>query len=182
MGADGGVNWMCLKKSEYSKLAISLLQPLQLLNDNWRYGEDFDFDTIVDAFPSNCITSTYGTDRDIQGLDDLRDILGDEEIENDLRTFEEVAEDLATRPEWQMYKLSELEKLILYICGYTVWYNYCYVYRVNRDPMNDENRMKTIMEDIDHLGDLRNILVKDWARWLKNLLDWEHVGMIETWT
>lgn len=179
MGADGGLNWMLLKVPASRERAASLVYDLGLLATNWR-DEDTEWEQ-ENPLPSDAVVSRYGTDMEHSGMEDLRDILY--EIEDDPRTFLEVAEDLATRPEWQMYQLTPLEEAVLRHCSWSVWYDYRYRgNRFDEARRYESCRADRIMEGVKHLEDITNMSVQAWAEELKKLLHWETAYSVETWT
>jgi hypothetical protein len=186
MGADGGLTWMSVRDPKKLDRARELITPLGILDDEWR-NEDHEYiDKHKPIDWSSDLVARYGTDLDHDGMRDLYEILA--YIEIDLRTFEDIALDIATRPEWQMFQMSTFEKAIHRACSPSSWYEYHRLspYWSDHNRVVEErpaNRVKVASEDaLQRLGVARRMRVNDWEAELKRLLYWERYGSVETWT
>lgn len=187
MGADGGLNWMRLRDPEKRQHAIDLISPLGLIDHNWR-DEDYAWYKQHGDKLKNCIVSKYGTDRDQSGMEDLKDILDYpfSDIDFSDYTFAEMVEELATRPEYQMYGLSTLEKAILSSCA---WWSYPYcstyyssIYFGESRFKDDDLVKKRLTLTSGKLGILREIKIGDWLKEVEQLVIKDSVSSVETWT
>lgn len=164
MGADGGICWLTLKKSENYDRVMKLIAPFNLIvyNDKCHYEEHSDWrDRNPDIRGPDHIVSIYGSFVD-DGLNYLADIISyDHENEQLDATFAEVLEDLETRPYWlhEDYAKTLIEKLI--------W-----------------KRVKSYSsyeEAISRLGIIKDMTIREWLRELRESL-FDHYNSAETWT
>lgn len=157
--------------------ANQLLEELGFFTDQWR-DEDYAYEK-ENSLPSPAVVAKHGTDCSRSGMFDLRDILGN--TDSTSLTFEEIAMDLATCPEWQLYQLPYLQKQILYQVSRTDYGFYCDRYSEN-PCKNDEARLERIKEGMKRLGTLLPLSVAEWMGELKEILKWREVISVETWT
>lgn len=187
MGADGGLTWMSVRDPTKNRIAraVSLVGPLGYLNNKWR-DEDYAY---VKAHPQdfeNCLIARYGTDLDHDGMRELYEILA--YMEEDARTFEEIALDIATRPDWQMFDMGTFEQAVFRACDWSAWYDYHRVsyYWSDRDRVIAERPAKRVRvadeANLARLAAVRTMTVNDWTAELKRLLRWEKYHTVETWT
>jgi hypothetical protein len=186
MGADGGLTWMSVHETKKLDRAKLLIQPLGILDDKMR---DEDHRYIDEHHPidwSTDIVARYGTDLNHDGMRELYEILA--YMEDDSRTFEEVALDIATRPDWQMYQMGTFEKAVHRLCDWSSWYDYhgfspFWSDRAKVIEERPSKRLKVASEEaLQRLDDIRHMKVVDWTAELKRLLVWERYGTVETWT
>jgi hypothetical protein len=177
MGADGGLCWIQLRRPGDRELAYTLIEPLGLVGGDYR-DEDWAYLKAHPEIGETSLISRYGSFLDNQGIHELRGILSSGS--DDGRTFEDVALDLATRPEWQMYDLTPVEGAVLRTCAWSVWVDYT---ERRNATYREEGRATQIGEGLTQLGALRSLRVSDWVREIRSLLvNWEHPEMAETWT
>lgn len=172
---------MELKKPALRERAIRLIAPLGFLVSEWRT-EDYEHLRKYKTFEEGkVIASKYGTDMDHSGMEDLRDLFLN--YEADARTFDEVALDLGTRAEWEMYELTEIEKAVLRTVSYKDYSIFVERYpRSTSTLFVDDRRPNRITDGLVGLGILRDMKVDDWVTELKSILDWKHFHQVETWT
>lgn len=173
MGADGGITWVKVKDSKYQKRAQDLISILGLYESHRDEHSEWIRENGL-PYPSNVIlTADYGTDLNHYGMMTVRDIL-EEEYDCDL-TFSELLEDLATRPEWQMFNLFRIELAILRVC----WLDYEYGY-YTKHPCND--RLEKIFKQSHYFDSVKDMKVSDWVDELKKILVMGSFDQVETWT
>lgn len=187
MGADGGISWLYVKKKEDLQRVYNLLEIFRI-NSSFRY-ETSEWLHNNDLGPC-AVLIPYGTDMDDKpSAREISEILSSikkfgPEAQEDI-TFEEMALDMATCPEWQMYQLSELQKCVLNVCSWSVYYDYAYPWRrdrYNSAESKDSKRTQDILEGIPDLEEFRNMSILSWAKELKEKLLWEDFHSAETWT
>jgi hypothetical protein len=166
MGADGGLNWMPIKKVDKFNHAIKLIAPLGILDYRLRQ-EDYEWLELNEKLiPACCILSKYGTDMNHQGLDDLYEILEYDDDTYDDWTFLEVLEDIYSCPEsqsWQEYQNQSSLRDKLKLEGYFY----------TDSPFEDKKeKFKYFI----------NMKIGDWKRELKDIIDYRKIGSVETWT
>jgi hypothetical protein len=174
MGADGGLNWIRVKDQKYYDRAIALISPLGLIETSLR-SEDYDW-LYKNYIPKNTtIMSRYGTDLDHSGMYHLMQIL-DYEDENNL-TFQELVEDLATRPDWLMYGLSVLDKAVFKVCDLNSWLDYEFRFKTEKQRGYQRLDLKS-----DCLGILQSMLISTWVSELEKMIIPNSYSSVETWT
>lgn len=182
MGADGGLNWVYAKNKDAQKRAFNLLQPL-LIRHNFRDEDDEYLDN--NPIEDTAIISRYGTDIDDNGLDELPELLRDKTNFFDY-TFSDVCIDLATMPEWQIYKISPIQKAVFRVAGFLVYYKYFQYSHFRMDPhlleRREKERTELFQKGMHYLGILIDIKVSDWIEELKSNLYWDKIDSVETWT
>jgi len=186
MGADGGLTWMYVREEAKWQRAVNLLAPLGYFDAKFR---DEDSAYIREHRPFDhkvVLVARYGTDLDHDGMREVYEILA--YMEDDERTFEEVALDIATRPDWLMFSMETFEQAVMRTCDSSAWYDYFRIgrYWSDRDAVIAERPAKRIRvgteAGLKHLGIIRNMKVDDWTAELKRLLHWERYETVETWT
>ncbi len=166
MGAEGGVNWMRLRKGGvgYDRCR-ELLKPFWAIwgEGTGRTNEHRDW---LEAHPEfsapEYVVAYYGTDVRLDGMRTLHDILlNEDERENLDYTFEEVWLDLRTRPTWQAgeFDRTALEELLYQ----------CFTWRTNE-------------EVFEALGPLRTVTVRAWITEMDRIVIRNSYSSAETWT
>lgn len=177
MGADGGISWLVMNDVKNRDRIAELLVPLKacvcgdIRDETWEWLKENDPGPKAWLIP-------YGTDmEDYPYARDISTAIGEELEEPRDDTFEDIAIDLATRPLWQMFSVSTVEKLVYFACTHDdPW---CFS---EFDVRYDERRTKDILDGLDDLGAIRNMSLFDWAIELSTKLDWKNYHIVETWT
>lgn len=190
MGADGGINWVAVtgNKDEFYRL----IRPFGLLWKNSMYDEYHD-----DYLENNPLgtpkrggffeVSTYGTNQELQGLDDLRDLL--EELENYKNfgptswdywewgpdsnpldfTWRDLLDEYFTNPTWSARKLYNLPKPVYLMVENWGW---CHDKATGRFKTDCERYNTPILD----------IKLKDWLNQITAVIDVRSFGSCQTWT
>ena len=176
MGADGGISWLVMNDVKDHDRIAELLVPLKacvcgdIRDETWEWLKENDPGPKAWLIP-------YGTD--MEDYPDAREIssaIADELDEPRDTTFEEIAIDLATRPSWQLYQTSEVERLVFFACTHMSLHN-ALTY-----SWFEKRRTQEIIDYLDDLGAIRNMSLFDWAKELSTKLDWKNYHIVETWT
>jgi hypothetical protein len=186
MGADGGLTWMSVRDPKKLDRAKALITPLGFLDAKFR---DEDHEYIDKHKPvdwTTDIVARYGTDLDHDGMRELYEILA--YFENDERTFEEVALDIATRPDWMMFQMDTFEQAVMRACDWSSWSDYHRLspYWSDHNQVIAERPTKRAVvaseEALKRLEPIRHMKVEDWVAEVKRLVKWDRYNTVETWT
>lgn len=175
MGCDGGITWMRTWSDTDGEIARRYIKPLgvlddELRNEDWKYIKEHLLDRHV-------IYARYGTDLEHRGLLDVQEILQSGKLHNDKRTFEEIALNIATCEDWEVFQFSKLEKLLFKSLTYYSYNEIEYWSRQNYRLKSCEKSMQRILCELQH------VKVCDWAHQLyASILDWDNCKIVQTWT
>ncbi len=184
MGCDGGITWYQAWNEKDCETASRLIEPTGLLDDELR-DEDWKFlKKNKHTLPKHIIIARYGTDLEHNGLIDLAEILRHPSACGDLeRTFEDIALEIATCPDWKIYNLAKLDQLIFRkIAGYSSL--------LYKEPFgcDIEKRSRIRLEQCEKhmqraLANVQRMTVSEWCNTLYSTIrNWDQPGIVETWT
>lgn len=189
LGADGGILLLPLYKKEHKARFHELIAPF------WQFTSSFNFDTAEDSYSdwfrsykgdlSHYVIGYYGADRcENQDFTDLSLIVN--EVSDLRETFEFYNLQYITEP-WKTYQYPELRRLwdqhfgVDQPCsseGYISHWDYRPSYG---SPLNHllDSFHSEVMES---LGPLASETLAGWSKKLRQIVDFENLWSIETWT
>jgi hypothetical protein len=189
MGADGGINWIHVTgdKDEF----YWLVRPLGFLWDSSSYYDEYHddyiekYDPVPKAKDGFYEVSTYGTSQEIQGLEDLRDVIQDlrwhmrpssrpfDSVWGDTNpldlTWLELLTEYHTADYWktkQLWSLPSPMRVMFHRCN---WFF-----------DKDQGTFKEKYKNYDH--PVYHITLREWLSRIREVADANSVGSVETWT
>lgn len=165
MGADGGVEWFCIKDKGKDKLdrILFLLKPFDLpvtRDKNYEDYHDKFFEGCSKEFLKDKIFSYYGSFIGY-GFEELKDVLLFADGEKWDYTFEEIIDDFETTPYYEIHKMyhqSMIEAFIFKYAGVEISFDLARKY----------------------LEPIKNMTLQEWFDELKSYIG--AYGCAETWT
>ena len=180
MGADGGVSWV---KTSDAKRLFDLIRPLGFsssLNDGYEYFHDAYLEK--DPLPPDFVIMPYGTNHELQGFLDVRDILHIllecDEVSSqygDDPTFLDVLLDIMTRPVYEprLRPRNTFERGLFEVF-HLGFYDL-------QDPKLRVNRQDKIMLEASQ-EPMFLITLRAWCQEVLKVIEIKTVGSAETWT
>jgi hypothetical protein len=180
MGADGGVSWV---KTSDAKRLFDLIRPFGFwssLNDG--YEEYHDAYLAKDPLPPGFVVLPYGTNHDLQGFLDVRDMLLECEDEvlslsqyGDDPTFIDVLLDILTRP---LYEARQRPQNTFESALFKVFHLSFYDLQ---DPKLRVARQDKIMREASE-EPMFSVTLKSWCQEVLKVIEIKTIGSAETWT